>query len=409
MKLLHTSDWHLGRTLYNRKRYDEFEAFLTWLTVFIAREQVDLLLVAGDIFDTTTPGNRAQELYYRFLGSIAGTGCRHVVITGGNHDSPSFLDAPGKLLKALNVHVVGSMPDNPEDEVITLKDCNGNPEAIVCAVPFLRDRDIRTVEEGENPEDKTLKLLKGISEHYSRIAAEARRQNDMKNPVPVVGMGHLFTSKAKTTEGDGVRDLYIGTIAHVDEKSVSAGFDYMALGHLHMAQKAGNSENVRYSGAPIPMSFAEAGHRKKIIVADFNKQKPLITEHEIPCFQDLITVRGDIDQISSRLIELKTAGSNAWIEVEITSPASGSGVTEYFDGLITGSKLEILRIKNRSLTERALSHESEIETLASLDDSDVFCRCLDANEITEPETRRILTETYLEARASMINEDPNNF
>jgi exonuclease SbcD len=409
MKLLHTSDWHLGRSLYNRKRYDECEAFLNWLTQFITREQIDLLLVAGDIFDTTTPGNRAQELYYRFLGSVSGTGCRHVVITGGNHDSPTFLDAPGKLLRALNVHVVGSIPDNPEDEIITLKDRNGNPEVIVCAVPFLRDRDIRTVGEGENPEDKTQKLLKGIIEHYNKIAAGARRKNDLRNPVPVIGMGHLFTSKAKTTEGDGVRELYIGSLVHVNEKSISEGFDYMALGHLHMAQRAGNYENIRYSGSPIPMGFAEAGQKKKVIVADFNKQIPVITEHEIPCFQDLITVRGEIDRIASKLEELKAAGSNAWVEVEITSSVQGSGVTTFFEDLITGSRLEILRIKNKNMSDRAISHESEIETLAGLDDADVFQRCLDAYEITEPETRRILTETYLEARASMFNEDPNDF
>ncbi len=101
MKLLHTSDWHLGRSLYDKKRYDEFEAFLNWLILFIADNKIDLLLVAGDIFDSSTPSNRAQELYYRFLGQIKDTGCRHVVITGGNHDSPTFLDAPKNLLGAL--------------------------------------------------------------------------------------------------------------------------------------------------------------------------------------------------------------------------------------------------------------------------------------------------------------------
>jgi len=178
---------------------------------------------------------------------------------------------------------------------------------------------------------------------------------------------------------------------------------------LHLAQRAGDFENVRYSGSPIPMGFAEAGRKKKVIVADFIKQTPVITEHEIPCFQELITVRGDIDHISYRLEELKAAGSNAWIEVEITSTAAGTNITAYFEELIKGSKLLILRIKNRNLADRALAHGAENETLAELDDSDVFNRCLDAYEITEPETRRILLETYLEARASMINEDSNAF
>ena len=160
MKLLHTSDWHLGRSLYDRKRYNEFEAFLNWLIGFIADEKVDLLLVSG-VFDSTTPSNRAQELYYHFLGRLSATGCRHAVITGGNHDSPTFLDAPKNLLGALNIHVVGSATGNPEDEVFVLKDDDGKTEAIVCAVPFLRDRDIRTVEAAKVPVIKPKSSCRG--------------------------------------------------------------------------------------------------------------------------------------------------------------------------------------------------------------------------------------------------------
>ena len=120
MKILHTSDWHIGRNLYGRKRYEEFEAFLAWMVETIEREKIDVLLVAGDIFDTTTPSNRAQGLYYRFLNRVAASACRHVVVTAGNHDSPSFLDAPKELLEALNVHVIGSVAENLEEEVLVL-------------------------------------------------------------------------------------------------------------------------------------------------------------------------------------------------------------------------------------------------------------------------------------------------
>ena len=101
MKILHTSDWHLGRSLYDKKRYEEFYGFLEWLIEFIREEKIDALLVAGDVFDTTTPNNQVQEMYYRFLSEVSRTGCRHVVIIGGNHDSPSFLNAPRQVLKAL--------------------------------------------------------------------------------------------------------------------------------------------------------------------------------------------------------------------------------------------------------------------------------------------------------------------
>ena len=108
MKILHTSDWHLGKTLFGEKRYDEHEKFLTWLIGVLKDENIDLIIIAGDIFDTTTPSNRAQELYYSFLCNTKTTSCRHVVIIGGNHDSPSFLSAPQELLKHLNRQIPSS-------------------------------------------------------------------------------------------------------------------------------------------------------------------------------------------------------------------------------------------------------------------------------------------------------------
>lgn len=161
MKILHTSDWHLGRALYGKKRYEEFEGFLSWLAETIRQNKIETLLVAGDVFDTGAPSNSAQELYYRFLCQVAGSQCRHVVVTGGNHDSPSFLNAPKELLKALDVHVVGNATESLEDEVLTLRDKEGEPELIVCAVPYLRDRDIRVVEAGESVDDKERKLVEG--------------------------------------------------------------------------------------------------------------------------------------------------------------------------------------------------------------------------------------------------------
>ena len=162
LTILHTSDWHLGRSLYGRRRYDEFAAFLDWLLDTIEQQQVEVLLVAGDIFDTSAPSNRAQQLYYRFLCRVAaGNCCRHVVVIGGNHDSPSFLDAPQELLRALNVYVVGSAAEVLEDEVLTLKTSAGLPELLVCAVPYLRDRDIRVAQAGESLADKERNLTGG--------------------------------------------------------------------------------------------------------------------------------------------------------------------------------------------------------------------------------------------------------
>mgnify|MGYP003701507559 FL=1 len=118
LTILHTSDWHLGRRLYGRMRYEEFAAFLNWLEETISARHVDVLIVAGDIFDTMTPSNRAQALYYEFLGKVSTLCCEHIVIVAGNHDSPTFLDAPSQVLKFLNVHVIGTACDDLNDEIL---------------------------------------------------------------------------------------------------------------------------------------------------------------------------------------------------------------------------------------------------------------------------------------------------
>jgi DNA repair protein SbcD/Mre11 len=406
VKILHTSDWHLGRSLYDKKRYDEFESFLNWLTEFIREEKIDILLVSGDVFDTTTPGNRAQELYYGFLGTLSSTGCRHAVIIGGNHDSPTFLDAPKNILKAIKIHVVGEKTENPEDEVFVLRNQVGESEAIVCAVPYLRDRDIRTVDADESPEDKTEKLIQGIANHYSVIAGIAGKLNTGRKRVPVIGMGHLFTNNGRTSDGDGVRELYIGSIVHIDGERISKGFDYMALGHLHIAQKAGNAENVRYCGSPIPMGFGEARQTKKVIVVEFSDDKTEIREFRVPSFRDLVKITGDINAVSEEIEVLKSEGSEAWLEIEITSLIFGINLAAHFGELLAGSKMEILKTKNMTIVDRALAHLNPDETLENLSVGDVFNSCLESYEIASDE-QHDLFDTYLEAIHLMEYNDTN--
>ncbi|MDW7659663.1 MAG: exonuclease subunit SbcD, partial [Bacillota bacterium] len=269
MKVLHTSDWHLGRTLYGRRRTDEQEAFLNWLADQLELNQIDTLLIAGDIFDTVTPGNKSQELYYRFLCRAARSCCRHVVVTAGNHDSPSFLDAPSTLLRVLNVHVIGTPSGKPEDEVITLFDQQGSAEAVVCAVPYLRDRDIRSVEAGESVDDKNTRLIRGIRDHYEAVCTVAEKQRSLHGAVPVIAMGHLFAAGGRTVEGDGVRDLYVGSLAHFPANQFPSGIDYLALGHLHAAQTVGQNTCYRYSGSPLPMGFGEANQQKQVMIIAF--------------------------------------------------------------------------------------------------------------------------------------------
>ena len=410
MKILHTSDWHLGRSLYGRRRYEEFSAFLDWLANTITQEKIDILLVAGDIFDTTTPSNTAQELYYQFLCTVSASCCHNIVVIAGNHDSPSFLNAPKELLKVLNVYVVGSMTDNPEDEVIVLKHKN-TVQAIICAVPYLRDRDLRSVEAGESVEDKNNKLLGALKQHYADVVDAAERiQNqlaDDKTEVPIIAMGHLFTKGGQTIDGDGVRELYVGSLAHIGTEVFPCTLSYVALGHLHVPQMVNNCPHIRYSGSPIAMGYGEAGQDKKVIIVNFSDKTPNIQEVSIPCFQELQRLIGDTLEITTAIEELKENHSNAWLEVEYTGIETSGNIRQIIEDLIADSKLEIRRIKNRRITEKAIHQVCE-ETLDDLDVNDVFERCLDIHEIKK-EDREELLHSYQETIKILHEEDSQEF
>ncbi len=406
MKFLHTSDWHLGRTLYGRNRYDEFSAFLDWLASLIERERVEGLLVAGDIFDSSVPSSRAQELYYGFLHKVASSKlCRHVVITSGNHDSPSFLNAPKALLRALDVHVVGSASDEPTGEVVALRDSRGVLEAVVCAVPYLRDRDIRTVEAGESVEEKGRKLLEGIERHYREVcqAGEALRQNEGR-AVPMVAMGHLFTAGGTTVDGDGVRELYVGSLAHVSRSIFPAGLDYLALGHLHVPQKVGGEEHLRYSGSPLPMGFGEARQQKEVVLVNFQEGERCITGVAVPLFQSLERISGTVEAITSRIFCLKAGGSSAWLEIEYTGAELPGNLRGLLEDAIKGSLLEIRRIKNNRLATLVLQQLREHESLDELGAFDVFERCLNAGKVPDAQ-RPALVQAYREIVLSLHEDD----
>lgn len=411
MKILHTSDWHLGRSLYGKKRYEEFEKFLEWLEKTIKEDEIDVLLIAGDVFDNSTPGNRAQELYYSFLCRISASSCRHIVVIAGNHDSPSFLNAPRELLRSLNVYVTGSAAEKAEDEVFVLKDKNKIPEAVVCAVPYLRDRDIRLVEAGETFEDKNIKLVEGIKNHYINVCIKAeKRQSEILKEgfsrVPLIALGHLFTAGGKTIDGDGVRDLYVGSLAHVSKELFPENIDYLALGHLHVPQKVGGSDHIRYSGSPIPMGYGEASQEKKIIIVDFNETGRSVREKTVPVFQKLERITGSIKKIIERIDILRFEKSSAWLEIEYTGNESSADLRETLEEAVSGTDIEIRRIKNRQVMQNLIKRADEEEELDDLDEKDVFIRCLESNSIPEVE-RPDLISAYSEILNTVHDQDLN--
>jgi exonuclease SbcD len=397
MKIFHTADWHIGQHLHTKKRYEEFNQFFCWLIEKISAESVDVLLVAGDVFDSTTPSNYALELYNNFLAEVSKTSCRHVVITGGNHDSPSLLNAQRQVLKLLQIHVVGGSEKSAKDEVLVLRNQNNIPELIVCAVPYLRDRDVRKSEPGETIEIKGQKLIEGIRLHYEEVCSEAIKIRDsLGHWVPIIGMGHLFAAGGITKEGDGVRDLYVGSLGHVHADLFPESFDYLALGHLHVPQIVGGKETIRYSGSPLPISFSEAEQIKKLISIEFVDRQIQINEMPIPCFHELKRIRGDWPEIFEEIGLARDREKGAYLEIvysggEFIDPKT---ISELHSS-VEGSNLQILKINNERKRERIISEGKNSVSLDELQPIDVFRSVLQIEGVPEP-TYQNLIPKFLE-------------
>ncbi len=397
MKILHTADWHIGKKLYGRQRFAEHGEFLRWLLGALVREEIDGLIVAGDIFDTSNPSEQSRRLYTEFLAE-AQQHCDWIVVTGGNHDSPSVLDGSKELLAHLNVHVLGKKCENREDELIEVKNGSGEVSAYVAAVPYLRDRDLRQSEAGETEQVKEKKLRDGIKAHYDELAdiIEARRKDDS---IPAIAVGHLYAAGCSAeNEGDGVRDLYVGGLGHVSAETFSPVYDYVALGHIHVPQIVGKKESIRYCGSPIPMGYGEAGQQKQVVVIEFSEAKSKAMNIEIlkvPCFQSLKRVKGDIAEIKVMMTELVKSRSNAWVEVVYTGETFQGDLKSEVEAMVEGSELEVLRIENRTMRRRSMRKVDSEETLNQLSVGDVFERCLVDHEVSDAE-RAPLQAAYRE-------------
>ena len=391
MKLLHTSDWHIGKILYSKKeRQSEYELFFAWLLKTINENSIDLLLVAGDIFDTSSPNSASQKMYYDFLLKVVNSGCQNVVIIGGNHDSPSFLNAPKDILAVLNVYVIGNATENIEDEIILIRDNKNKIIAIICAVPFLRERDISRFIEGETYTDRSKRIAENIKKHYEIVTEFAENlQKGIQKKIPVIATGHLSVAGGKKVEDDGVRDIYIGNIECVGREIFSPIFDYVALGHYHIASVI--DKHIRYSGSPVPMGFGEANQKKSVTLVDFSEVTPITTTLEVPVFQKMESIRGDKSYISNRIEELKKSGSSIWVEIIYDGDDVFPELTTRVTELTANTKIEIIKLQNKQYQNEVLTQNENKLSLDDLDKFEVFDILLEKNNISTEKKEELKT------------------
>lgn len=385
----------MGRTLYSKKeRKQEHQAFLEWLLATITEEEIDLLLIAGDVFDTATPGSGSQKLYYDFLVKVRQSGCKNVIVVGGNHDSPSFLNAPKDILAALRVTVIGHSAGDLEDEIIVIKDDEGTPVLMVCGVPFLRERDLVRFTEGENYADRSKRINAGIQKHYAQIAALAvEKRAALSCDIPIIATGHLSVAGGKRNDDDGVRETYIGTIEAVGSDIFPEAFDYVALGHYHVPSKI--KEHIRYCGSPIPMGFGEADQSKCVYMIRFEGGARTIETIRIPVFQRLASVRGNKESIRRRLETLKNEGDSVWVEITYTGEDLFPDFSQWVAQQTENTSIEVLKLQNRFHLNEALAFEEANASLEDFDVEEVFERLLEHQGISE-EQKEELREAYKE-------------
>lgn len=335
IRILHTADWHLGKRLADTDRTEDFRQFLDWLLELIEAQRIDVLLLSGDVFDTTMPATDAQRLYYEFLSRAARSRLFKTIITAGNHDSQRFLSAPKALLGVMNCVIAGETPD---EEALIVHDRSGRPVLGVAAVPYLREGDVRTVGQSTSESERIADWEAGVAGRYREVKAlldERLAAEQAPDGVPRVAMSHLFVtgsdvaplaedSRPSDEEAEDARrepqSHFVGTLRNVGAAVFGAEWDYVALGHIHCAQRvkryAGPGE-ARYSGAPLALSFRSEHYAHQVVLVEIDAEKPFgsperIRTSSIPVPQPRYVgrIRGNFDLLKAGLHEAAARSHN---------------------------------------------------------------------------------------------------
>ncbi|MGD1815934.1 MAG: metallophosphoesterase family protein [Pleomorphochaeta sp.] len=304
MKVLHTSDLHIGKNLHKHRINFAHEHLFNYLIETIIKDEIDLLLISGDIFDTSYVSVSTQKIFYDFLDRLSKIKTlKDTVIISGNHDLPSMLDLATPFLELSNIHIITSI--NVEDQIFTLKDRNNIPYCNIVAIPFLREKDIKPDLESDNIIDIQKELEAALINHYRNV--DEYIVNNLDLNLPTISLMHLFATGSTSTteiEGEKHRDIYVGKLKTINANTFPKNIDYYALGHIHKPQIVNKNERIVYSGSPIALNFGEKT-AKQIIKLDFNNK--VFTKEKIllPKFLNLEQLEAEnIDDIKNQLNQL---------------------------------------------------------------------------------------------------------
>jgi exonuclease SbcD len=371
VRLLHTSDWHLGQTLHDFDRSYEHERFLNWLLDTLEGQQIDALLIAGDVFDNPNPSADAQKQFYHFLTEAKRRAPQlNIVIIAGNHDSAGRLEAPASLLQAFNTTVVGCVTRDTQgnlelDRLIApLRNRQGDIAAWCLAVPFLRPGDVPKVATDGDA------YLEGVRQLYRQTLDYALER--WENGQAIVALGHCHMNGGQTSE-DSERRIVIGGAEALPVDTFAPTIAYVALGHLHRAQQVGDQKRIRYSGSPLPMSFNEIHYPHQVVRVDLNGGavqdiRPL----RVPRPVELLRVPqhpGPIDEVMDQLKALDLPDAplpeQPYLQVRIQLTAPEPGLRAKVEGALDRKPVRLARIET---TYGSPTDHDSVDRPQSLDD-----------------------------------------
>jgi len=398
-RVIHTADWHLGKPLMDLDRTEEFRRFLAFLLDTLVATEADALMIAGDVFDCATPPQAAVRLYFDFLAALyTRTHCVAVVVAG-NHDSPSHLAAPRDLLNVLRTRVAAALDEDRSAMLIPLPRPE-NAALVVAAVPFLRERDLRTGRMGQSAAEIERDLREGLHCRYEEIAEAARPWRE--RGVPILATGHLTALGSTTSESE--REIHVGGLGKIGADAFPDAFAYVALGHLHRPQAVGGRAHIRYSGSPLTLSFSEVSDEKEMRVLDFAGGS-LIANASLPVPQArlLIVLRVPQAELEARLRAFVPPPSDLtpWVEVVVEEASHTADLYKTVQEIAEGHPFQVVKVTAESAGARAAlglgddSAQEEAENLLS-DPKAVFGRRLDLEPDLDEPARADLETAFAE-------------
>ena len=381
MKIIHTADWHLGQRFYDYDRTFEHGAFLSHLIGLVGSHEADVLLISGDIFDVSNPSAMSIRQFYTFLKDVITVRpALQIIITAGNHDSPSRLEAPQPLLDSTRISIIGTVSRLPDGNIdyaaltIPIQDAQGAIAGYCLAVPFLRPGDQPAVENSESPyTDGIVKLYEEAAEHVAQFQQPHQF---------VIAMGHLHTSGAALSPDDKSERTSVGGVECVSPTVFAERFTYTALGHIHRAQRVG-ADHVRYSGSPIPMSFSEENYVHQVVLVETTGSgTPTITPLPLPIaapllripkkaqpLDDVVKLLGGLEDVADRPMD-----GAPYLQVNVLVDGPEPGLKHRIQSALEGKYARLARIEGVLPDGKPELEHNTPDRLDQLQPVDVFTK-----------------------------------